>query len=368
MKIGTSKYIRRETVVNISKSSEHTTNKPVAPSIDDIKPLQPESTENRPNTLSGKFKYYLEGYKSLSKAKLSSLVLATTMVGYGMAPCSFDLATFLIVTGGTWLTICSANSINQIIEVTNDSQMNRTKKRWLPTKKLTINHAKTFAVVTGATGVGSLLLINPLTSALAFSNLVLYTAVYTPLKQRQPVNTWIGAIVGAIPPMIGWAAGTGGAELGSWVIGAMLAFWQMPHFMALSYSLKDDYHRGGFKMLINTHPERVPGVILRYSLAMIPLGLIASLSGMTTWMYALDSLVPTGYLTYLALKFKKQQDKQTARSIFKFSLLMLPMMMGLMYLHKNPEPSISSATFKQAKENLFDLFEPNKQISNKTLA
>ena len=284
------------------------------------------NVEQPPKTIMESAKYYLEGYKSLSKAKLGTLVLATTVVGYGMAPGAFVLSNFAIVIGGTWLTICSANSTNQIIEITNDAKMNRTKQRWLPTKKLSVTHAKAFAAITGAVGVGSLLTINPLTSALAAFNLFLYTGVYTPLKQKQPVNTWVGAIVGAIPPMIGWAACTGGAELGSWLIGALLAFWQMPHFMALSYSLKDDYHRGGFRMLINTHPDKVPGVVLRYSLAMLPIGAIAALSDMTTWWFALDSLIPTGYLTYLAIQFKQQQDKQLARKIFRFSLIMLPIM------------------------------------------
>jgi len=315
-----------------------------------------DDDDPKPQTIPDKVRYYLKGYKSLSKAKLSSLVLSTTMVGYGMAPGAFELSSFLIVSAGTWLTICSANSINQIIEMRNDAQMNRTKKRWLPTKKLTVNHARIFAATTGVTGVGSLLLCNPLTSGLALFNLALYTSIYTPMKQKQPFNTWVGAVVGAIPPMIGWAACTGGAELGSWVIGGLLAFWQMPHFMALSYALKDDYHRGGFKMLINTDPDKVPGVVLRYSLAMVPLGLISSLSGMTTWMFAFDSLIPTGYLTYLALKFYKKQDKQSARGIFKFSLIMLPMMMGLMLLHKNPEPSSSSATFKELCQNVNNYF------------
>lgn len=315
-----------------------------------------------------KIQYFFQGYKSLSKAKLSSLVLATTMVGYGMAPGAFELSTFLIVSIGTCCTICSANSINQILEVHNDSQMFRTKKRWLPTNKITVNHAKMFATFTGLAGVGSLLLINPLTSALAAFNLFLYTAVYTPLKQKKPVNTWIGAIVGAIPPMIGWAAGTGGIELGSWIIGALLAFWQMPHFMALSYSLREDYHRGGFKMLINTNPEKVPGVILRYSIAMLPLGLISSLCGMTTWFFAIDSLLPTGYLTYLALKFKKKQDKDTARSIFKFSLLMLPVFMFLMCLHKNPSPSHATATFTQLKKNVISFFSDKKNVNVPTPA
>jgi heme o synthase len=272
------------------------------------------------------------------------------MVGYAMAPGSFDIATFLIVSLGTGGTICAANSINQIIEVSNDSRMNRTKKRYLPTKKITVLHAKCFAGVCAVSGVGSLLFLNPLTAGLALFNLGLYTAVYTPMKQKNPANTWIGAIVGAIPPMIGWAACTGGAEMGSWVIGTLLAFWQMPHFMALSYSLKDDYHRGGFKMLINTHPEKVPGVITRYSLALLPIGYLSYLSGMTSGLFALDYLIPSGYLTFLAYKFSRNPDKQTARQIFKYTLLFLPLVMLLMMVHKIYRPLPASTLASESEQ------------------
>jgi len=295
-------------------------------------------TQILPKTFLETLKYYLTGYSSLSKFKLSALVLSTTMVGYAMAPGSFVLSSFLIASFGTGATICAANSINQIIEVNNDSLMNRTKKRWLPTKRITVTHAKCFAGVCAVSGVGSLLFLNPLTAGLAFFNLGLYTAVYTPMKQKNPANTWIGAVVGAIPPMIGWAAATGGAEMGSWIIGALLAFWQMPHFMALSYSLKDDYHRGGFKMLINTHPEKVPGVILRYSIALLPIGFLSYYAGMTSGWFALDYIIPSGYLTYLAIKFSRNPDKQIARQIFKFSLLFLPVAMMLMIFHKIYQP------------------------------
>lgn len=113
------------------------------------------------------------------------------------------------------------------------------------------------AAVAGTAGVGSLYcLANPVAAALALSNLVLYTAIYTPMKQQRPLNTYVGAIVGAVPPMIGWAACSPLAP-GAWVLGGLLAVWQIPHFMALSWSLKDDYARGGFKMLINVEPESV---------------------------------------------------------------------------------------------------------------
>ena len=277
----------------------------------------------------------MEGYASLSKFKLSALVLSTSVLGYFMGPGAFHLSTFLISTAGVGATICAANSINQIIERENDSKMNRTKKRWLPTQRISLTHAKLFAFGCGVSGFTSLYyLVNPVSGYLALFNLFLYTSVYTPMKQKHPMNTWVGAVVGAVPPMIGWAADTGGMEMGSWVLAALLGFWQMPHFMALSYSLKDDYHRGGFKMLINTHPERVKNVILRYSLAMLPIGYFAYLAGMTTWLFAVDSLIPNLLLLYYVKEFYQNPTRERALKIFKFSLLLLPILMALMLLHK----------------------------------
>ena len=193
-------------------------------------------------------------------------------------------------------------------------------------------------------------------------NLVLYTAIYTPMKQKMPVNTWVGAIVGAVPPMIGWASATGGLEAGSWVLGGLLAVWQMPHFMALSYALKDDYQRGGFKMLINVSPEKVPAVTLRYSIAMMLLGPFSFLTDITSFWFVIDSLLPNSYLLYLALRFYNNPTPTEARKIFRFSLLLLPVLMGLMIFHQTDSPS--SFSFLNAESVDRDQDEEDQDIDH----
>lgn len=153
------------------------------------------------------------------------------------------------------------------------------------------------------------------------------------MKQKKPLNTWVGAIVGAIPPMIGWASVTAALEPGSWVLAGLLGVWQLPHFMALSYALKDDYQRGGFKMLINVNPEKVPGVILRYSLLMATFGPLAYLTDITNFWFVIDSLIPSAYLIFQSIRFYRQPNPTLARKIFRYSLIMLPVLMLLMIFH-----------------------------------
>lgn len=158
----------------------------------------------------GGLKELLGIYASLSKARLGSLVVLSTMVGFYMTPLPFDFVKFLWTSTGTALAVASANTFNQVIEVSNDARMQRTFKRVLPSKRITITHAKIFGASCGAVGVLMLLWqANALASGLALTNIFLYTLVYTPLKRIHPINTWVGSIVGAIPPMIGWAALTG---------------------------------------------------------------------------------------------------------------------------------------------------------------
>jgi protoheme IX farnesyltransferase len=146
----------------------------------------------------------LAKYLSLSKYKLSSQVVISCIGGYLIAPGAFDPATFLLSTVGTALAIASANSINQYIEVDNDLLMKRTRNRMLPSGAMSLNHALAFGIITGAAGSLMLALgVNTLAAGLAFSNIILYTLVYTPLKRVHAINTWIGAVVGAIPPLIG---------------------------------------------------------------------------------------------------------------------------------------------------------------------
>ena len=236
-------------------------------------------------------KALLHDYKLLSKFKLSALVVLTSAGGFvaGSGE-SIDWAGLGWTALGTFGASACANTLNQLYEVSNDSRMTRTCNRPLPAGRLTRMHAAGFALTMGVMGLGVLhekvrrahgggaitcgvctihaagpqyryakfqrililscftLQTNLLTTCLGASNIALYAGIYTPLKQLSVANTWVGALVGAIPPLMGWAAAAGSLEPGSAVLAIGLFSWQMPHFMALAWLCKDDYMRGGFKV------------------------------------------------------------------------------------------------------------------------
>lgn len=177
------------------------------------------------------------------------------MAGYAMAPAPFDLSTFLMCSVGTGLLSCSANSINQFFETPFDAQMSRTKNRVLVKGFLTPLHAVGFATVAASSGLAILGYgVNSLTASLGIANLVLYTCIYTPMKRYSILNTWVGSVVGAIPPLMGWAGCSGNLEVGAWIFAGLLYAWQFPHFNALSWNLRPDYSRAGYRMMAVTNP------------------------------------------------------------------------------------------------------------------
>ena len=191
-----------------------------------------------------------------------------------------------------------------------------------------------FGLTTGVTGVTLLWMVNPLTAALGTLNMLLYSVVYTQLKRVSILNTWAGAVVGAIPPVMGWTACTGGLEMGAFVLAGILYAWQFAHFNALSWSLRGDYSRAGYRMMSVTNPALCKRVALRYSIAMIPICTLAPVCDITTWWFALDTLPLNGWLSYLAWRFYRDSDFRSARKLFRFSLFYLPLLMGFMLLNK----------------------------------
>lgn len=257
------------------------------------------------------------------------------MAGYAMAPAPLEVTTLLLSAVGTGLVSASANSINQFLEVPFDSQMDRTKSRILVRGLVTPLHAVSFAIVCGTAGIGMLYCgANGLAAALGAVNLVLYTCVYTPMKRLTILNTWLGAVVGAIPPLIGWASCVGELSAGAWVMAAVLYAWQFPHFNSLSWNLRPDYSRAGYRMMSVTDPGLCRRVSLRYSLAMVGICTIAPVIDVTTWTFAADSLPFNGYLVYLAWKFHQDADSKSSRKLFLFSLIHLPVIMMLMIISK----------------------------------
>ncbi|XP_069689228.1 protoheme IX farnesyltransferase, mitochondrial isoform X1 [Periplaneta americana] len=279
----------------------------------------------------------------LSKIRLTSLVVMTTMAGYALAPESFDLTTFVLCSVGTGLVSCAANSVNQFFEVPFDSQMARTKNRVLVRGLLTPLHALTFAAVSSTAGLSILYLgVNGLTAALGATNLVLYTLVYTPMKRISILNTWVGSVVGAIPPLMGWAGCAGTLGPGAWILPGILYAWQFPHFNALSWNLRPDYSRAGYRMMSVTNPELCRKTALRYTGALFVLSCVAPVFEVTTWLFAAGSIPLNGYFMYLAWRFYQQSDSANSRKLFRFSLLHLPILMTMMLLTKKHWSSSSN--------------------------
>uniref|UniRef100_A0A8W7Q0T3 Protoheme IX farnesyltransferase, mitochondrial n=1 Tax=Anopheles coluzzii TaxID=1518534 RepID=A0A8W7Q0T3_ANOCL len=275
-------------------------------------------------------------YLMLSKIRLTSLVVMTAMAGYAMAPGSFELGTFLLCSAGTTLVSGAANSINQVIETSFDAQMPRTRNRVLVKGHLSRLHAVGFAL--GASTIGCSMLyygVNEMTAALGAANLILYTSIYTPMKRYSILNTWVGSVVGAIPPLMGWAACTGGdLGAGAWILAGLLYCWQFPHFNALSWNIRPEYLKAGYKMMANSHPALCTRVSLRHTGFIAGLSLLAPALDVTNVWFALESLPLNAYFAYLAYDFHQKADSKSSRKLFRFSLLHLPLLMALFLLNK----------------------------------
>jgi len=305
------------------------------------------SAEAPVESTASKILHWPKIYLELGKARLSGLVVATTASGYVMGCAHVDPATLGLTLSGTALAALSANTINQWYEIANDSKMGRTLKRPLPSGRISPNHALAWGVGSGLTGSALLATtVNPLAGAIAATNIALYTGVYTPMKVRHPINTWIGAVVGGLPPLIGYAGATGTLDATAGLLAAVLFSWQFPHFMALAHYCKKDYLAGGYQMLSD---KRAAGVALRHSLYMVPIGLAAPAMGVTTWWFGLESVLINGYMAYHALLFYRNPQIRTAKQLFRTSLWHLPAILVLMAVHKTAKEDTADA--EQAEQS-----------------
>ncbi|KAE8216172.1 hypothetical protein CF327_g614 [Tilletia walkeri] len=335
-------------------------------------PPTASSTSFRPAP-SHTFSSLLKTYQQLSKSRLTFLVVLTAMAPYALCPATLvdtsvgsgGVGTLLALTAGTAMCSASANTFNQLLEAPYDAQMTRTRARPLPRRALSPLHAFTFAVVCGVGGTALLFFaVNPLTAGLGLANVVLYAGVYTPLKRLSIVNTWVGAAVGALPPLMGWTACTNSllnfpSDAAGWVLASLLFAWQFPHFNSLAQILKAEYARGGYRMMSVLNPGLNKRVSLRYALVLLPLCSIAlPLAGSSDWStlltlgnmsaaavseaassnpgavvaplpYALLSAPINAVMIHAAYKFWRQGTDKAARWCFWVSLVHLPAVMLL---------------------------------------
>lgn len=279
----------------------------------------------------------LRDYAELTKARLVSLVLLSTAVGYFLGSSgSFDGVLFAVSLFGTGLVAAGSMALNQWWERREDAQMTRTLARPLPASRLVPAEALVFGLVLSAAGLAILYFqVNFAAAFLAGLTLVSYVWIYTPLKKKTSLCTIVGAIPGALPPMIGWAAATGKISFEAWLLFAIIFLWQMPHFLAIAWLYRKDYASAGFCMLSVEDPsgKQVSRQILLYSLALLPVSLLPSVLGLQGKFYFAGALVfGLGFIA-AALESLKGLDNKAGK-IFRASILYLAAILILMVLDK----------------------------------
>ena len=274
----------------------------------------------------------------LVKARLTTLVLTTTLTGFYMGwngRMNFGLLFNTLL--GTALVAGGAAALNELIERDADALMHRTQDRPLPGGRLKPDAALLIGCGLAAVGLLYLLyLVNPLTSLLAALTLGSYVFVYTPLKRKTSLNTLVGAIPGALPPMIGWAAARGSLGSEAWALFAILFCWQMPHFLAIAWMYREDYARGGFVML--THLDEsgyaTGRQAVNFSFALLLVSLTPSLLGMAGKAYFFGAFLLGAGMILGAVRMQLEPNRAHAKQLFFASIAYLPLLLGLMAADK----------------------------------
>jgi protoheme IX farnesyltransferase len=286
-------------------------------------------------TASGGFSDYLE----LTKPRLSFLVLTTTLVGYLVAsPTTFDIVGLAAALLGATLVVAGANAMNQVYEREVDALMARTRHRPLPSGRLWARPAGAFGFALGIAGTALLtLLVNPLAGALGAAGFVLYVFVYTPLKRITHHCTLVGAIPGAIPPLIGWAAARGSLDAAAAALFGILFLWQMPHFLAIARMYRDDYNRAGMVMLgLDEDGSSAYATMIAFCVALIPVAASMTWLGATGWIYlAAALLLGFGFLA-AAIRASRERTRTADRKAFFFSLIYLTGLLAVMLIDRQP--------------------------------
>jgi protoheme IX farnesyltransferase len=282
----------------------------------------------------------LADYAALTKPRISLLVTLTGAVGYVMASRAGLGGWGLIHTMiGTALVSGAANTLNQVLERTPDAQMRRTANRPLPAGRVRTESAVAFATLLGVAGIAYCgLLLNLLTAAVALVTLASYAFVYTPLKRRTTLNTLVGAIPGALPPVGGWVAASGGFGWGAAALFLILFFWQIPHFLSIAWILRADYARAGFRMMTvdDVLGSRTGAWMAGFGLGLIPVALLPTLFNTTGWTYGIGAGVASALYAWASIRAARRLDTRNNRWLFVASLLYLPAILILMIVDKSP--------------------------------
>ncbi len=280
----------------------------------------------------------LVDYLELTKPRVTSLVLVTTFVGFFLGSQGpIDLLLLLNTLLGTALVAAGTSALNQYVEREEDGRMLRTRRRPLPAGRIEPAHALAFASSIAVAGLLHLLLtVNLLTAALAALTLLSYVFVYTPMKRVSSLCTLVGAIPGALPPLGGWTAAQGSIAAGGVALFAILFVWQLPHSLSIAILYRDDYARGGFRLLPVVDPAgaMTGRQILAHCLVLLPLSLVPSLLAVAGVVYFYGALLLGLLLTACAVPIVLDATARSARRMLLASVVYLPVLLGLMALDR----------------------------------
>ncbi len=272
-------------------------------------------------------------YLELSKSRIVLMVLITTAAGFLFAATPVDPLLLMHALAGTALVAAGTNALNQYVEREHDAKMHRTRMRPLPAGRITPRAALVFSSAIAIIGTVYLgLAVNWLTAALGAFTLTSYIFVYTPLKRVSTICTIIGAVPGAVPPLMGWTAATNELAVGGWIVFGILFLWQLPHFMAISWMYREDYARGGFAMLSvrDADGAAVARQAIYYTLALLPVSVAPALLGMTGSVYFAGAVIAGAALLAATIRFFFDRGVRNARSVFMISNLYLLTVMLLL--------------------------------------
>jgi len=287
----------------------------------------------------------MKDYIELTKPRITWLILMSTGIGYFFGlpsgafrwmgwPSWLALITTLV---GTALIASGSAALNQWYERESDFKMRRTKSRPIPGGRMLANHALIFGWALAVAGFLILwLAVNLLSGLLGLITLLCYLFVYTPMKSRSSLSTVVGALPGAMPPMIGYAAASGVLTPQAWALFAILFVWQFPHFLAIAWMYKDDYSRAGIRMLPVVEPDgkSTSRQIVGYASTLIPVSLFPTLLGMTGKIYVVGALLLGGWFLYVGVRVAFDRTALRARQVLLASVIYLPLIYGLMVLDR----------------------------------
>ena len=295
------------------------------------------ATIERPNLAASRNRVVAD-LAELVKARLTLLVLLTTAVGFYLGSESpINYVALFHVVFGTAAAAAGAAALNQWWERRADALMRRTRTRPLPAGRMPPLQALALGAGLSVFGISYLAIVcNALSAALTAITVAIYIFAYTPLKRASTANTAVGAVPGAIPPMIGWAAARGNVGAGAWALFAIVFLWQLPHFFAIAWMYREDYSRAGFRMISSDDRsgERSASQSVFFCMLLFVVAGLPAFLGIATIFYLLAELILGGVFVAVAMRFLKTRTVSDARRLFITSIIYLPLLLGALVLSK----------------------------------